>query len=361
MNFEELFSNLINEAKCGNSYAQKDLAELYINERKDYDQALYWLTLSAKSGNIESQLLLADIYLYNERFKDIEYGLYWLTLAAKKGNNNAQYELGHLYFIGDIIPQDYKKAIYWFNEVVKVNKHLNALYCLGLCYEFGLGVEADYYKAVEYYLSSISNIKSLYRLGLCYEIGKGVEQNLFNAYNHLYSAFKNGYPCEDDLNRVSGLISGTKYIKKNDVLIIYDIRDLIIKDQLQTKLERSKISSCGINESNNEVNAKSVVVILSINTLSSPDVEKYIDIIIDKINEQKLSSDMINILINGNRILLFEAINKLNNDHPIRQLLSMKSIKQYYVNEPLIKRLVKIIDSDRKYINDEYYLLKLNL
>ena len=69
---------------------------------------------------------------------------------AKLGDAQAQCELGKAYAEGEIVEQDYKKSLYWFNEAVK-NGDVMAIGCLGVMYELGRGMEADINKAIEYY------------------------------------------------------------------------------------------------------------------------------------------------------------------------------------------------------------------
>lgn len=54
---------------------------------------------------------------------------------------------------------------------------------MGQDYEYGIGTETNYTKAVEYYKKSMENgyTYSIYRLGNCYEKGLGVEKNLEKA------------------------------------------------------------------------------------------------------------------------------------------------------------------------------------
>lgn len=52
---------------------------------------------------------------------------------------------------------------------------------LGLCYDYGWGVDCDYGKAVKWYQRAETRNACL-KLGICYEQGRGIEQNRFEAH-----------------------------------------------------------------------------------------------------------------------------------------------------------------------------------
>ena len=80
----------------------------------------------------------------------MEANLQELLIKAEAGDVQVQCDLGKAYAEGEIVEQDYKKSLYWFNEAVK-NGDVMAIGCLGVMYELGRGVEADINKAIEYY------------------------------------------------------------------------------------------------------------------------------------------------------------------------------------------------------------------
>ena len=55
-----------------------------------------------------------------------------------------------MYSYGEGVPQDYKKAIEWYQKAAEQG-HADAQYNLGWIYEKGRGVSADNYKALEWY------------------------------------------------------------------------------------------------------------------------------------------------------------------------------------------------------------------
>ena len=65
---------------------------------------------------------------------------------AKAGDPIAQNDLGAMYQKGEIVHQDYSKAVEWYQKAADQNLPI-AQYNLAYCYEFGLGTEQNYQKA----------------------------------------------------------------------------------------------------------------------------------------------------------------------------------------------------------------------
>ena len=115
--------------------------------------------------------------------------------VAMSGDVQAQCELGKAYAEGEIVEQDYKKSLYWFNEAVK-NGDVMAIACLGVMYELGHGVKADINKAIEYYQRAAyeNDPTGTYNMGLCYFYGKGiVKENQRRAINYITEVAEAGF------------------------------------------------------------------------------------------------------------------------------------------------------------------------
>ena len=86
-------------------------------------------------------LIYGFFYKNGELVKqDYKKAVHWYTLAAKKGDTEAQRDLGYCFFYGEGIRQDCKKAIYWYKKAAAKDDS-KALYNIGLCYEYGDGVK----------------------------------------------------------------------------------------------------------------------------------------------------------------------------------------------------------------------------
>jgi TPR repeat protein len=77
-------------------------------------------------------ILLSFGFAWSGDFEDTK------KLAAQ-GDSNAQYILGSIYLMGNDLPQDSKKAIYWFTKAAEQGVE-GAQYNVGIMYKAGNGV-----------------------------------------------------------------------------------------------------------------------------------------------------------------------------------------------------------------------------
>lgn len=72
-------------------------------------------------------------------------------IAAEQGNADAQLILGSLYMQDQGgLEQDFEEAVKWYTLAANQGLAI-AQYCLGLCYNEGIGVEQDRQKAKEWF------------------------------------------------------------------------------------------------------------------------------------------------------------------------------------------------------------------
>ncbi len=69
---------------------------------------------------------------------------------AEQGHKAAQYNLALMYFLGEVIPLDYKEAFRWFRASA-VQGNSSAQGSLGAMYRKGLGLPQDYIQAFMWY------------------------------------------------------------------------------------------------------------------------------------------------------------------------------------------------------------------
>ena len=102
---------------------------------------------------------------------------------AEQGNSNSQYNLGYMYYNGEGIPQDYKKARYWFTKSAEQGNP-DAQHKIGYMYHLGKGVSQDYKKALYWYKKSAKQgfSNSQYNIGYMYYNGEGIPQDYKIAY-----------------------------------------------------------------------------------------------------------------------------------------------------------------------------------
>ncbi len=148
---------------------------------KDYDlnQAKYLLKKASDLKHVDAMLVLGDVYksaLNGNVNKDSV--LFWYTTASNYGSVRANYKLGKLYKEGKLVPQDFAKAVKYYQKGVLQNDDMckNAL---AYMYYKGLGIGQDYFRAYSLYKESAKNENknSMYFLGLCYKNGYGVNRD----------------------------------------------------------------------------------------------------------------------------------------------------------------------------------------
>jgi TPR repeat protein len=209
-------------AEKGNPDAISQMADMYRTGdgvEKNHSDAFKLYTLAAEKGSSDAQLYLAESYHWgnNGLEKNISEALKWYKLSAEGGNHDAMNALGFIYYRGEGVTQDYNEAFYWFkkngfrdlpyfiyadmcfyvdkdygNAFRLYNAALKqgveeAAYKIGEMYFYGLGVERDYKKALEflkYYndefdedLFDEAPAKVHRMLGEIYQNGWGVKKN----------------------------------------------------------------------------------------------------------------------------------------------------------------------------------------
>ena len=97
--------------------------------------------------------------------------------AAEEGNVIAQYNLGLRYYLGDDVPQDYGKAVEWWQKAAQQD-YADAQFNLGLMYQHGMGVP-QIRKSGEMVSKSCRArlCEAQFLLGLMYQHGMGVPQD----------------------------------------------------------------------------------------------------------------------------------------------------------------------------------------
>ena len=90
------------------------------------------------------------------------------------------------------IESNYEKALAYINKAVAV-KEKAGIRLLGICYEFGAGVEVDNKKAFELYSQAADYGDGIaqYKMATFYIAGKVVEKNYHEALNYVNAAVKN--------------------------------------------------------------------------------------------------------------------------------------------------------------------------
>lgn len=124
--------------------------------------------------------------------------------AVKRGNGRAAYKLGTLYYLGEKVPKDDRKALFWYEKAIElgyvdIDSILGCGYCqLATWYEYGWGCEPNIEKALEYYEKALEmgDGNAAYKLGLLYHEGKEVEKDYRKALLMLKRSLELGHSCQ---------------------------------------------------------------------------------------------------------------------------------------------------------------------
>ncbi len=106
----------------------------------------------------------------------------FLTLA-KSGDIDSQVMLGSMYLDGMGVEVDHEKAFYWFSKAA-IQNDSEAQYLLGFMYENGLGLDIDYAQAAKLYekSSEAGDILAQLNLAIMYKEGRGVQKDMKQAF-----------------------------------------------------------------------------------------------------------------------------------------------------------------------------------
>lgn len=191
---------LLKAAERGDIEAQKYLVGCYLSgERgftKNYSEAYHWMVKLAEYGDSIAQYELAT----NNKLKNYVEGrglgqIYWLEQAANAKHPKALEQYGeYLYY-----KEEYKKAVPVLMEAVQTAYSLKALFLLGYCYSYGLGVKQDKEMAATQFqtvtkLSEMVDcydefvVASYYENACNYMEGVGVTTNLNVALENIEKA-----------------------------------------------------------------------------------------------------------------------------------------------------------------------------
>lgn len=185
-----------------NQTYQDALQCLYSMEDLDYAKGVDHLEYEAERGNVLALSELGKIYqkgmgdTEKEEDKAKEYysqsltGFLALLNSSDHTHDYIAYRIGKFYMYGLGIEKDYKKAMDYFQQ----SQNQYALNLLGHMYQFGLGIEVNQYTAVSYYEKSAfkGNCYAQYELATAYATGKGVLRNEDEAnvyYTKAYQGF----------------------------------------------------------------------------------------------------------------------------------------------------------------------------
>lgn len=166
-------------AEKGHANAQFNLAVCFargIGVNMDHGQTLIWLEKAAANGHPQAKEFLEE--LKRDGGLEAPADLKEVTEAAEKGDAEAQCKLAMYYYMGQGVPRDLDKMIFWLEKSAGQG-FAEAQFRLGCAYNDGTGVPLDEKKAAELFAKSAEQgyADGQYGLGLCYEKGEGVPKD----------------------------------------------------------------------------------------------------------------------------------------------------------------------------------------
>lgn len=214
--------------------------------KKEYTNALKYLTLALNQGFIPAHNVIAKCYLYShDKIDCLDYDARHLkafehySLSAKENNAEGQLGLGDLYSYGNHGIKENRAEALKYYKLSANQGNTEALIGIGRCYHFGGNIPQDKSKAFKYYKLSADqkNPQAFESVGFCYSHLIGVERNYKKAIKYLSEAIRFGnYSCEvrlcDIFFRISHPITRiyspeNATLKKNFEKIIQDYTQAI--------------------------------------------------------------------------------------------------------------------------------------
>lgn len=192
--FEEMYDLLVAASASQNTVAMYELANCYfegLGGRSSEQQAFLLYEKAARLGNPDAMNNLADMYLNGEATEvDEVKALYWFEKAAELGVAEAMYTLGIMHEQGLGTSCDEALAFAYYHCSAE-RDDIEAMYRLGMIFFSGeLGQRQDDAKAMEWFLKASEHfhVDAIFNVGYCYEYGYGIDQNTEQALHYYKQA-----------------------------------------------------------------------------------------------------------------------------------------------------------------------------
>jgi TPR repeat protein len=116
-----------------------------------------------------------------------------LQVEAERGSIKEEVELGAAYFAGRGVPQDEKRAAYWYEKAANAGDP-GAQKQIGYFYDVGIGVKRDPAQAVRWYQRAVASglISAKVNLGVAFLLGESVTKDSAMAENLFHQAYAQG-------------------------------------------------------------------------------------------------------------------------------------------------------------------------
>ena len=181
----------------------------------EFKQAEKLLIPIAESGNLPTQAILGQMYLY--QLEDYEKAFKWTSIAVENGHKDAVFDLANMYQAGHGVKQDKKKAFGLYLQSAEQGMDFAQLE-VAMAYQLGKNVDMDLEKAAFWHHKAAKNDiqKSHLVLGTMYYSGIGLEKDITEARYWLNRAVKGGGSFADDARNLLDLMDEENYARDKD-------------------------------------------------------------------------------------------------------------------------------------------------
>lgn len=164
---------------------------------RDYAMALFYFELGSYKGSTVCMMNAAQILFggFGGIQVDKNRAFKYIQMAARAGDPEGLYYLGLAHYNGEeYASKDYKKAFDCFTRASNEG-NLNAMFQLGMMYEYGYYVQKDFSKAFDIMkrAAARNHIRAQCNLGYLYIEGLGVQKNIPEAIKWLEKSANNGF------------------------------------------------------------------------------------------------------------------------------------------------------------------------
>jgi TPR repeat protein len=157
----------------------------------DGEKTMQYMANAAEQQHPYAQYKLGVYHYYGLVEKDMEKGLEYLRKAYENGSPHAAAVLGDHFIYGADENGDSNNAFQYYKYAAE-NDYITE--GIGLCYQYGIGVERSESEAFKYFSIAADRdyTAAKYRLGICYKYEIGTVKNLTEAYRWLSEAAEEG-------------------------------------------------------------------------------------------------------------------------------------------------------------------------
>lgn len=219
MNLKHLLALIIlSTLSLSHVNAEPSSTVLELLQSGEFKQAEEMLLPLAKSGNLPTQAVLGQLYLY--QLEDYDKAFKWISTAVENGHKDAIFDLADMYKNGHGVEQDKQKAFSLYLQSAEQGVDYAQLE-VAMSYQFGKNVDMNLEKAAFWHHKAAKNDmqKSHLVLGTLYYAGMGLKKDVVEARYWLNRAVKGGGSFADDARNLLDLMDEENYARDKDGLI----------------------------------------------------------------------------------------------------------------------------------------------